>query len=161
MLLSDPIQGYPAFCSTTDTRQFSITSSSAVPGFFLQPWAVPGAGKKGTSTSRELLCALTLLSSSTLPLTPQMLFMTLVMYLACKRPYKENTPRYQILKAEWEPTMWEMDLGLTPQCQGKCCKTLFDKGKSVTKLELRSWCSLGQLQQKVKVGFFDQGIKSM
>lgn len=101
MLLSDPIQGHPAFCSTTD----SITSSSAVPGLFLQPWAVPGAGRKGPSTSRELLYALTLLSSSTLPLTPQMLFMTLIMYLACKRPDKENTPRYQILKAEWAPTV--------------------------------------------------------
>lgn len=31
--------------------------------------------------------------------------MTVVMYLACKRPDKENTPRYQILKAEWAPTV--------------------------------------------------------
>lgn len=68
-----------------------------------------------------------------------MLFMTLVMYLACKKPYKENTPRYQTLKAEWEPTVWEMDLGLTPQCQGvgKALQN-FDKEKSLTKLELRS-----------------------
>lgn len=68
-----------------------------------------------------------------------MLFMTLVMYLACKKPYKENTPRYQTLKAEWEPTVWEMDLGLAPQCQavGKALQN-FDKEKPLTQLELRS-----------------------
>lgn len=102
MLLSDPIQGHPAFCSTTDRslNYLLICSSWTLSPALSCPWC----WKKGPSTCRELLYPLTLLSSSTVPLTPQMLSMTLAMYLAWKRPDKENT-RYQILTAEWAPTV--------------------------------------------------------